>query len=229
MNIMLYPSKLFATLGVVLLAIGIFLVLPAVWVSADEVPNHLVNTIAATPSSSEGMCIVSAATPCAPTESDKAHQPAAAKVPGNGVVSAFLFWMQGCPHCEVVMNSVLPALQQKYGDKLMIQPVELKGAEDVDRLYQLGIRLGVSKENIGVPFLIMGDRFLAGDQAIKDELPGLIDRELARGGVNLPVIPEFDLSAGSSTGPIKAQNQAVIYLFWGDGCPHCRAEREKPD
>ena len=206
-----------------ILAIGFFLVIPSSLAYADLTPYRAVDgtVVTPTPSSSEGMCTVNAATPCAPAESDSAQQPASVKVSGNGAVSAVLFWMQGCPHCEAVMNSVLPALQQKYGDKLAIQPVELKGTEDVDRLYQLGSRLGVSKDNIGVPFLMIGDLFLAGDQAIKDELPGLIDQELAQGGVNLPAIPEFNLSAGSSTGPIKAQNKAVIYLFWGDGCPHC--------
>ena len=227
MNITTNRPKLFAQLGVALLILGLFLVSPVVWVSADAVPDHLLNPIAATPtpSSPEGMCVVNAATPCAPTESNQAQLPAAAEVSGNGMVSAVLFWMQGCPHCEAVMNTVLPALQQKYGNKLTIQLVELKGTEDVDRLFQLGSRLGVSKENIGVPFLMMGDRFLAGDQAIKDELPGLIDQELAQGGMNLPAIPEFNIAGDSSATPIKAQNQAVIYLFWGDGCPHCAAAK----
>jgi hypothetical protein len=88
-----HRSKLFVRLRVAFLAIGLFLVLPTVWVSADEAPNHPVNPI-------------------------------------------------------------LPPLQQKYGNKLDVQPVELKDAQDMDRLYQLGSCLSVSKENVGVPFIV---------------------------------------------------------------------------
>jgi thiol-disulfide isomerase/thioredoxin len=226
-NINISRSKVFLLIGIAILAIAFFLVSPAAWASANEVSNRLAITTTETPTPTpdEGLCKVNAATPCAPTEGNSNQQMASANVSGNGVVNAVLFWMQGCPHCETVMNSVLPPLQQKYGDKLNIQFVELNGAQDVDRLYQLGSRLGIVKDDIGVPFLILGDHSLVGDQAIESELSGAIDKELAQGGVSSPTIPEFNLAAARVAGPIKAQNKAVIYMFWGDGCPHCAAAK----
>ena len=227
MNINLSRSKIFLLTGIAILAIAFFLVPPAAWVSANEGSTRLSITATKTsmPTPVEGLCKVDAATPCAPTEGSSNQQAVSANVSGNGAVHAVLFWMQGCPHCDAVMNSVLPPLQQKYGDKLNIQFVELNGAQDVDRLYLVGSRLGIAKDDVGVPFLILGDQTLVGDQVIQTKLTSVIDQGLARGGVGSPSVPEFNLVVGNIPAPVKAQNKAVIYMFWGDGCPHCAAAK----
>ena len=216
-------SKSIFPLGIAILAIGIFLALPSTWVSAGAIGNRQANTtgLTQTPTQDEGICKVGAATPCAPTQGNSGQQPASANVSGNGAVNAVLFWMQGCPHCETLMNTVLPPLQQKYGEKLKIQFVELNGAQDVDRLYQVGSRLGIAKNDVGVPFLILGEQPLVGDQVIQAKLTSVIDQGLAQGGVDSPSVPEFNLVGGNVTAPVNTLNKAAIYLFWGDGCPHC--------
>lgn len=105
------------------------------------------------------------------------------------VVRAVIFWLNGCPHCHEVIDHVLPLLQQKYGDKLDIRLIELVTTEDVDRLYETAAVLGIPKEHVTVPFLILGDRVLIGSAQIPAELPGLIEQHLAAGGVDYPNLP----------------------------------------
>lgn len=131
-----------------------------------------------------GQGIVPAKSPVAtPTSA-----PSATPTP-RPVVHAVLFWMDGCPHCHEVINNVLPPLQKKYGDKLNIHLTEVKSQQDVDQLYQLGAALNVPKQNVGVPFLVIGDKVLVGSAQIPGELPGLIEQHLAAGGVDYPNLP----------------------------------------
>jgi uncharacterized membrane protein len=115
------------------------------------------------------------------------------------VVHAILFWMDGCPHCHEVLDYVLPPLQEKYGTQLDILLVEVVGLDDVNRLYEIAAAYGFSRDQVGVPFLIIGDRALAGSQQIPDELPGLIEQHLAQGGVDMPSVPKLDEFTSKTT------------------------------
>jgi len=126
------------------------------------------------------------------------------------VVHAVMFWMDGCPHCQQVLDNVLPPLQEKYGDQFKLQLVELVTSEDVDRLYQLAAAYKIPKEQAGVPFLVIGDRVLIGSGEIPAELPGLIESYLASGGVALPDITRL-IETRSSPEPIPS---AFTNGFW---------------
>jgi uncharacterized membrane protein len=67
--------------------------------------------------------------------------------------------------------------------------VQLITTEDIDRLYQAGTDLGIPKGQVGVPFLVIGERVLIGSQQIPAELPGMIETGLANGGIELPQAP----------------------------------------
>ena len=115
----------------------------------------------------------------------KAHSPP------PPVVHVVLFWMEGCPHCHEVLDNILPPLQENYGDQLQISLIELSSMEDIERLYAVTARFGISKERVGVPLLLIGEQVLIGSDLILAELPGLIETYLAEGGVALPDVPEF--------------------------------------
>ena len=117
-----------------------------------------------------------------------AQSPIGTTVPQQSVVRAVLFWMDTCGNCHYILEKVLPPLQSKYGDQLEIFLIEIKSAEDIDLLYQTGTALGLRKEKVGVPFLMIGDRVLIGYGQIPEELPGLIETYLAQGGVDYPQI-----------------------------------------
>lgn len=105
------------------------------------------------------------------------------------VVRAVLFWMRTCPHCHEVITNVLPPLQEKYGAQLDILFIEVETRQDFERLYAIGREFGIPRGDIGVPFLVIGDRVLIGSLQIPAELPQLIEKYLAAGGVDFPRVP----------------------------------------
>jgi len=117
-----------------------------------------------------------------------AVSPAAAQAEEQPVVRGVLFWSDTCPHCHIVIDEVLPPLQAQYGDQLDIVLVELDTQANADRFYAAGAALGLSRNDMGVPMLIVGDRVMFGSAQIPAELPGLIERYLAEGGVDIPPI-----------------------------------------
>lgn len=104
-------------------------------------------------------------------------------------VRGVMFWLEGCGHCEVVRNDVLPPLQAKYGEQLDILMVEIVTEEDLQRLYQTAALFGMDKGQVGVPLLIIGDEVLIGSDQISARLPALIDKHLAAGGLDYPRLP----------------------------------------
>jgi len=110
-------------------------------------------------------------------------------------VQAVMFWMEGCGHCVWVKENVLPPLAAQYGDQWQLELIELTNAEEFDHLFDLGAALGIPRETIGVPFLLIGligDAVLIGSDQIPAELPGLIERHLAAGGVGWPQAPGLE-------------------------------------
>jgi uncharacterized membrane protein len=115
----------------------------------------------------------------------------------SGVVHAVMFWMEGCGHCEEVMNNVLPPLQASYGQHLQVLLIQLTDQASADRLFQAAEELGVAKEDVHVPFLIVGRSVLIGSGAIPDQLPGILDAGLASGGIAFPELTSLaDLAPG---------------------------------
>lgn len=109
--------------------------------------------------------------------------------PEHPIARAVMFWMNGCPHCHHVIDTVLPPIQAKYGDQFQLQLIELVGGQEVAALYDLAESMGFAKEDVGVPFLIIGEYALIGSDEIPARLPGLIEQYLAAGGVDFPNSP----------------------------------------
>jgi uncharacterized membrane protein len=105
------------------------------------------------------------------------------------VVHAVMFWMDGCPHCEDVIQNVLPPLHEKYGAQFDLFMIEVKSVDDVDMLYRIAASYNFSKKQTGVPFLIIGDQVLVGSDQVRGQLSALIDDYLTRGGVDFPTNP----------------------------------------
>lgn len=116
------------------------------------------------------------------------------------VVRAVLFWAEGCSHCHVVIDKVLPPLQLKYGNQLQIAMIEVSG-ENYEYFRQIEDAARLPAERRGVPALFIGDRILVGSEEIPRELPGLIEKYLAAGGVDYPPLPglaeRLEIACGS--------------------------------
>jgi uncharacterized membrane protein len=114
------------------------------------------------------------------------------------VVHAVLFWSDGCPACHQVIDEHLPPIQARFGDQLQITLIELVTLEDIDGFYQVGAALGLTRDQLKVPFLIVGEQVLMGTRQIPDQLPGIVEDYLAAGGIDYPdtsALPDM-LSAG---------------------------------
>jgi uncharacterized membrane protein/thiol-disulfide isomerase/thioredoxin len=121
----------------------------------------------------------------------------------SSAVRVFMFWSSTCGHCEFVINKVLPPLQDRYGAQLEILMVELVIQGDVDSLYETAAIVGIDKDHVGVPFMLVGDQVLLGSDQISRDLPELIALHLARGGIDYPRLPSLEdyLPEAVDTGP----------------------------
>lgn len=102
-----------------------------------------------------------------------------AALPENGVLNIKFYWMEGCPTCEDVMKNTLPAVESEFGTAINIQPIELKTLEEINQLFVIGESFGLEKEEIGVPFFIVGEQAISGDDNISERLPILIQSALS--------------------------------------------------
>ena len=126
------------------------------------------------------------------------------------VVYAVLFYSPTCGHCEYVITEILPPLFEKYGDQLQIIGVNVQEA-DGSALFQAAAQ-SFGLDRVGVPLLVVGDRYLMGSVDIPGQFPGLIEHYLAQGGVDWPAIPglaELLAASGSGAAPDSTTPQAA--------------------
>jgi len=115
-----------------------------------------------------------------------------AAIGSDPVVHAVLFWSRTCPHCHYVIEEVLPPIHQRYGSQFRLKMVE-SGQPGSVEAYRSAVQLfNVPPERQGVPALINGDHMLVGSREIPEQLPGLIERYLAAGGVSYPPLAGLD-------------------------------------
>jgi len=124
------------------------------------------------------------------------------------VVHAVMFWMDGCPHCEDVIQNVLPPLHEKYGGQFDLFMIEVKGQQDVDLLYRVAESYGISKQDTGVPFIVIGNQVLVGSDEVRDQLPVLVKDYLSSGGLDFPTNPLF-ADALSAPTPVPTSELAA--------------------
>lgn len=132
--------------------------------------------------------------------------PAAAQAP---VVNAVFFYSPTCNHCHEVMENDLPPLVQKYPGQLDIVGVDVNH-EVGSNLYQAMLaRYNVPDDRIGVPTLVVGDTVLVGADEIPEQLPGIVEKALAAGGLDWPDIPGLgEVLAAQPEGTVAFQAPA---------------------
>jgi uncharacterized membrane protein len=107
----------------------------------------------------------------------------------DAIVYAVLFYSPTCSHCAKLDKEVLPTLQEKYGNKLVIVHVNVISAAG-SKIYEKALdRFKVPENRIGVPTLIIGETFLVGTVEIPEKFPGLINAALSKGGLDWPDLP----------------------------------------
>ena len=145
-----------------------------------------------------------------------ARQVNAQNITSEPIVRAVMFWMDGCPHCEDVIQNILPPLREKYNAQFELVLIEVVSTQDVEMLYRVAASYHIPKEQTGVPFLIIGDQVLVGSDQVASRLPVLIDHYLTQGGVDFPSNPILadilptTLPASPSTSELPAVTETSL-------------------
>jgi cytochrome c biogenesis protein CcdA len=135
------------------------------------------------------------------------------------VVRLLFFYSLDCEHCQVVMDEVLPPLQEKYGAQLEMQSIEISDADNYQWLLDMETTYQIPPEKVDIPEVFVGDTALIGEDEIRERLDETITSYLAAGGVDYP------LRFGAT--PVPTGDAPLIHLayFYQAGCRECdRAE-----
>lgn len=107
---------------------------------------------------------------------------------GTAVVQAILFYQPTCPHCHEVIETHLPPIKDKYGDQFQLIGVDTSLQAGAELYQETVVALNLPSDRLGVPLLVVGDVALVGSQEIPRELPAIIEKGLASGGIGWPVL-----------------------------------------
>ncbi|RLC80611.1 MAG: hypothetical protein DRJ03_21350 [Chloroflexi bacterium] len=127
---------------------------------------------------------------------------------GGPVVRVVYFYSDDCAHCITVINEVLEPLQEQYGERLQIKMVQIRDPDAASGLdaakYEMLIHaeelFDVATEERGLPTLLIDGQALIGEDAVREQLPCLLDSCLVAGGTAWPDIPGLEGVAAESEG-----------------------------
>lgn len=140
----------------------------------------------------------------------------------NDTVDIYFFRGEGCSHCAAEEPYLNYLNQDVYKGKLNIHEYEVWYNEENAALAETFCEAYGEASN-GVPMTFIGTHYISG---YTDDMQMTFREAIADELANGPVDP-MDIVEGKITRNRIPTNEVVnIYLFWGDGCPHC--EEEKP-
>jgi hypothetical protein len=92
-------------------------------------------------------------------------------------VSIMLFYQPTCTSCHEVINTYIPRLKDKYGNRVLIEMFDLSIKENYEKNLRFEEQYGVLGG--GVPRVYAGEKALVGRKVIERDLEGIIDRLLS--------------------------------------------------
>ncbi len=101
-------------------------------------------------------------------------------------VELLLFYSETCPHCQTVMEDVIPVIEEKYGDQVRIRTFNITDIDNYALMLGLERIYGVPDEKAGIPEIFLGNDVMIGANVIRDHLEEVIDKYLAKGGFQFP-------------------------------------------
>ncbi len=126
-----------------------------------------------------------------------------ARAESGPVLRVVYFYADDCPHCITVIEEVLKPLQLQYGDRLEIKMVEVSDPDHYELLVRAEELYGVAPEERALPTLVVGSRVLIGEEAIREELPCILETCYAAQGTEWPPIPGLEtVVSGGVSAPV---------------------------
>nr|MBC8248628.1 hypothetical protein [Anaerolineales bacterium] len=123
------------------------------------------------------------------------------------VVCLLFFYSQDCDHCQVVINEVLPPLQEKYGAQLEVQSIEISDPDNYEWLLDMEAAYQIPPDKVGIPEVFIGDTALIGEAEIRARLDETIAGYLAAGE--------------EPPAAVTSQPQVSFYYFYDRKCGEC--------
>jgi glutaredoxin len=127
------------------------------------------------------------------------------------VARAVLFWSTTCPHCQEVVNNVLPPIQAKYGAELEVKQIEVSDEANSNLFLATLTQYQIPEEDWAVPFLFIGDVYMVGSDQIAEGLVSEIERNLAAGGSDFLELPSIEAPSPSPTPATPWLQQKVFF------------------
>ena len=139
----------------------------------------------------------------------------------DDTVDIYVFHGDGCSHCAHLLPYLDYLKADVYGNKIRLHKYEIwNNSENADLANKFCDAYG--EVSSGVPMTFIGTHYLSGyNDSMQMEFRAAIDDELAKGPVN----PQDIVDGKITRDRIPAAEVVNVYLFWGDGCPHCEEER----
>lgn len=157
------------------------------------------------------------------------------------VVRGVFYFSPTCPHCEIVINDVLPGVFERFGGAPRTTVDPALAPTDVafyllsngtlqllmvDVSVDAGARMLVSDADRHglqqvVPRLSIADRQLIGSVDIPEQLPGIIESGLASDGLDWPAVPDLD----TALAPFPEAGAAPVARVAAGGASATAAER----
>ena len=128
----------------------------------------------------------------------------------SGTVNAILFYSPTCPHCQVVINEVLPTLLNEHGSNLNIIGINVSVLEGQSLYLSAVKQFNIPDERVVVPMLVVGEVVLVGSQEIPEIFPSIILDGLQKGGIDWPAIPGLLDTIRDADIPLEEKNQEII-------------------
>lgn len=102
-------------------------------------------------------------------------------------VYGLFFYSPTCPHCHIVMDDHWPAIDEEFGDQLVVLFVDVSTQQGSALMG--ATRQAMNIQSNGVPMLVLGERVFVGSVDIPQNAPAFIRNALASGGVGVPPVP----------------------------------------
>ncbi len=107
------------------------------------------------------------------------------------VVEILLFYSDTCPHCHYVIEEVLPGIEEKYGDQVLIRQLNIADVDNYALMLGLEEIYGVPPEKAGIPEIFMQHVVMIGSGVIEDNLDREIKQSLDEGGFRFPPLDQI--------------------------------------
>jgi cytochrome c biogenesis protein CcdA/thiol-disulfide isomerase/thioredoxin len=122
-----------------------------------------------------------------------------------------------------VLTDLFVSLGEEYGSAIEVYPLDTSLPENADILAQLNDALGIPTPSPGTLQVLVDRQMLVGQDEIERELPGLVEKYLAAGGVQLPSLEELAQEEEETTTPMPTPEAQPIYIAYFEkaGCQDC--------